>query len=169
VDRRDYLLRLLEQMGRAVARVRELLALKYSTRKAEYIRDLARAVVAGTLDLDALSAAADDQPPERVRLIEDRVVAIATQQSVRNPERQTVDDDAIAGALELLQARNEIEGLLDRPPVRGARGAMTRDALRHVLVARLGGGDEDDPLPSGDVLDGEAALAATGAADDEER
>jgi DNA-3-methyladenine glycosylase II len=43
----------------ARARVRELLALKYSTRKAEYIRDLARAVVAGTLDLDALSAAAN--------------------------------------------------------------------------------------------------------------
>jgi DNA-3-methyladenine glycosylase II len=41
----------------ARARVRELLALKYSTRKAEYIRDLARAVVAGTLDLDALGAA----------------------------------------------------------------------------------------------------------------
>ena len=43
----------------ARARVRELLALKYSTRKAEYIRDLARAVVAGTLDLDALGAAAN--------------------------------------------------------------------------------------------------------------
>jgi DNA-3-methyladenine glycosylase II len=41
----------------AGARVRELRALKYSNRKAEYIRDLARAVVAGTLDLDALGAA----------------------------------------------------------------------------------------------------------------
>ncbi|HEU4366594.1 MAG TPA: hypothetical protein VFV05_00015 [Methylomirabilota bacterium] len=41
----------------ARARVRELRALKYSTRKAEYIRDLARAVVAGTLDLDGLAAA----------------------------------------------------------------------------------------------------------------
>jgi DNA-3-methyladenine glycosylase II len=37
--------------------VRQLRALKYSTRKAEYIRDLARAVVDGTLDLKALSAA----------------------------------------------------------------------------------------------------------------
>jgi DNA-3-methyladenine glycosylase II len=43
----------------ARARVRDLLALKYSTRKAEYIRDLARAVAAGTLDLDALGAAAN--------------------------------------------------------------------------------------------------------------
>jgi DNA-3-methyladenine glycosylase II len=41
----------------ATARVRSLRALKYSTRKAEYIRDLARAVVSGALDLDALGAA----------------------------------------------------------------------------------------------------------------
>ena len=43
----------------AGARVRELRALKYSTRKAEYIRDLARGVVAGALDLDALADAAN--------------------------------------------------------------------------------------------------------------
>src|SRR5437660_378674 len=36
---------------------RVLRALKYSTRKAEYIRDLARAVVSGKLDLEALRAA----------------------------------------------------------------------------------------------------------------
>jgi DNA-3-methyladenine glycosylase II len=44
----------------AAARVRELRALKYSTRKGEYIRDLARAIVAGTLDVEALTAAAND-------------------------------------------------------------------------------------------------------------
>ena len=38
----------------AGARLRELRALKYSTRKAEYIRDLARAVVSGALDLEAV-------------------------------------------------------------------------------------------------------------------
>jgi DNA-3-methyladenine glycosylase II len=38
----------------ARAPVRALRALKYSTRKAEYIRDLARAIVTGALDLDAL-------------------------------------------------------------------------------------------------------------------
>ena len=43
----------------AGARVRELRALKYSTRKAEYIRDLARGVVAGALDLDGLVDAAN--------------------------------------------------------------------------------------------------------------
>jgi len=38
----------------ARARPRELRTLKYSTRKAEYIRDLARAIVAGAIDLEAV-------------------------------------------------------------------------------------------------------------------
>jgi DNA-3-methyladenine glycosylase II len=38
----------------ARARPRELRALKYSTRKAEYIRDLARAIVAGAIDFEAV-------------------------------------------------------------------------------------------------------------------
>ena len=46
-----------EARALAGARVRELRALKYSTRKGEYIRDLARAMVAGTLDVDALASA----------------------------------------------------------------------------------------------------------------
>jgi DNA-3-methyladenine glycosylase II len=46
-----------EAAALAGARVRELRALKYSTRKAEYIRDLARAAATGGLDLEALSAA----------------------------------------------------------------------------------------------------------------
>lgn len=50
----------------AGARVRELRALKYSTRKAEYIRDLARAVVSGGLDLDALADAANAEVIERL-------------------------------------------------------------------------------------------------------
>jgi DNA-3-methyladenine glycosylase II len=52
----------------ARAHPRELRALKYSTRKAEYIRDLARAIVGGALDLEAVCA----EPTESViaRLIE---------------------------------------------------------------------------------------------------
>jgi DNA-3-methyladenine glycosylase II len=41
----------------ARVRVRELRAMQFSTRKAEYIRDLARAVVGGTLDLEATATA----------------------------------------------------------------------------------------------------------------
>ena len=46
----------------ARARPQDLRALKYSTRKAEYIRDLACAIVAGTLDLEAVCL----EPTERV-------------------------------------------------------------------------------------------------------
>lgn len=41
----------------AGVRVRSLRAMQFSNRKAEYIRDVARAIVAGELDLDALAAA----------------------------------------------------------------------------------------------------------------
>ena len=50
-----------EAAALAASRVRGLRALKYSTRKAEYIRDLARAIVAGTLDVETLMAAANDE------------------------------------------------------------------------------------------------------------
>ena len=55
-----------EAAALAGARVREFRALKYSTRKAEYIRDLAQAVVAGALDLDALAGASNAQVIERL-------------------------------------------------------------------------------------------------------
>ena len=41
----------------AAARLREYRALKFSTRKSEYIRDVARAIVGGALDVDALMTA----------------------------------------------------------------------------------------------------------------
>lgn len=50
----------------ARARVPELRTLKYSTRKAEYIRDLARAVVTGALDFDALGATTNTEVIERL-------------------------------------------------------------------------------------------------------
>lgn len=50
----------------ARARVRELRALKFSGRKAEYIRDLAGAVLADELDLDALAGAPNAAVIERL-------------------------------------------------------------------------------------------------------
>lgn len=50
----------------ARARVAELRALKFSTRKAEYIRDLGRAVVSGDLDLATLADAPDARVIEAV-------------------------------------------------------------------------------------------------------
>jgi DNA-3-methyladenine glycosylase II len=43
----------------AAARVDDLRAMKFSTRKAEYIRDVARAIADGALDVDALAAASN--------------------------------------------------------------------------------------------------------------
>lgn len=50
----------------ASARLRTFRAMKYSRRKGEYIRDLARAVVAGALDLDALAAAPNEEVVARL-------------------------------------------------------------------------------------------------------
>jgi DNA-3-methyladenine glycosylase II len=50
----------------AGTRVSELRAMKFSTRKAEYIRDLARAVVDGALDVDAFAAATNDVVIDRI-------------------------------------------------------------------------------------------------------
>ena len=55
-----------EAAALARARVRELRALKYSTRKAEYIRDLSRAVAAGALDLETLAGAPNAEIIERL-------------------------------------------------------------------------------------------------------
>jgi DNA-3-methyladenine glycosylase II len=53
----------------AAARVRDLRRLQFSTRKAEYIRDLARAVTTGALDLDELAAAPDAAVIERLTAV----------------------------------------------------------------------------------------------------
>jgi len=50
----------------AQARLREFRAMKFSRRKGEYIRDLARAVVSGRLDLDALAATPSEAVIERL-------------------------------------------------------------------------------------------------------
>src|SRR5437667_345878 len=50
----------------AQARLREFRAMKFSRRKGEYIRDLARAVVSGRLDLDALAATPSEAVIDRL-------------------------------------------------------------------------------------------------------
>jgi DNA-3-methyladenine glycosylase II len=50
----------------ARVRVRDLRAMKFSTRKAEYIRDLGRAIVSGALDFATLADASDAQVIERI-------------------------------------------------------------------------------------------------------
>ncbi|PON14080.1 hypothetical protein C2W62_30970 [Candidatus Entotheonella serta] len=56
----------LEPERLAVARVEDLRALQWTTRKSEYVIGLAQAVVSGTLDLEALQEATDDDVIERL-------------------------------------------------------------------------------------------------------
>src|SRR5262245_47838921 len=112
---------------------------------------------------------AADEPGEGVGFIEDRLVAIAAQQAIGDPEREAIDDESVAGTLELLETRHELERHLDRGPLRWALRAMPRDATAHVRVERLGRRHEGDATLGGAPLDGVAALAAARAADHEER
>src|SRR5262244_3289037 len=110
-----------------------------------------------------------DEPGEGVGFIEDRLVAIAAQQAIGDPEREAIDDEGVAGTLELLQTRHEVERHLDRGPVRWALRAMPRDATGHICIERLGRRHEGDATLGGALLDGVATLAAARAADHEER
>lgn len=86
-----------------------------------------------------------------------------------DPEREAIDDRAVDHAGERVECGDEIERLLDDPPVRWAVGAMASDARRHVGVARLRGGHEGDGGTG--YLRGyrEATLAAPSAAENEGR
>jgi DNA-3-methyladenine glycosylase II len=56
----------LEPERLASARIEDLRVLQFTTRKSEYVIGLARAVVSGTLDLEALQQADDDEVIERL-------------------------------------------------------------------------------------------------------
>src|SRR5205814_4825009 len=98
-----------------------------------------------------------------------RVLAVAAQEPVRDPEGEAVDDDRIVGALEPCQARDEVVGLLERGEVARALGPVARDPSRHVAIPRSGRGHERDAPAERRIADGEAALAAAGSTENEER
>src|SRR6058998_38933 len=126
----------------AAARLREYRALKFSTRKGEYIRDLARGVARGALDLDALTTA----PSADV---------IATLTALRGLGRWTADwflarhcgrgDVCPAGDLAVRKAFDHHYGrgrALSEEAIRrraGAWGAYQNLAVHYLLVGmRLG-------------------------------
>src|SRR2546422_955587 len=113
--------------------------------------------------------AAADQLGERVGLVEDRVVGVAAQQAVRDPERQAVHDDRLVPFLQLGEARDEIVRFLDGLPVARTLGLVARDPTRHVAVAGARGRDEGDTARARGIGDSEAALPATRAPEDEDR
>ena len=110
-----------------------------------------------------------DQRGERVGLLEDRLVVVAAEHEVRDPEREAVDDDGVGGAQRVAQARHEVERRLDAWSSAGGRSAWCR-AMRAAMSASpgLGGGDEGDAAARRQAGEGEAALAAARATQNEE-
>src|SRR5207244_4238313 len=74
--------------------------------------------------------AAADQLGERVGLVEDRVVGVAAQQAVRDPERQAVHDERVVPFLELGEAPDEIVRFLDGLPVARTLGLAASGSPR---------------------------------------
>src|SRR5205085_2782989 len=72
-------------------------------------------------------------------------------------------------AAKLLEARRDVERLFDGAPGGGTLGAMTGDARRHIVVARLGGGDERDASTRRLGGDRMATLATASSAENEKR
>src|SRR5437588_657151 len=68
----------------------------------------------------------------------------AANREVREPGRGAVAEDPVVRVLETTQTRDEIARRFHRRPALRALGTMAGDALGHVLVACLGGRDEDD-------------------------
>ncbi len=89
------------------------------------------------------------------------------QHAVGQPERQAVDQHRPSGGQAVQRAREVVRGVERLPPVAAAR-AVERDALHHLLVIGLRGGDVAPR--AGQALDqflGVPALAGAGAAEDE--
>src|SRR5215469_14531320 len=101
---------------------------------------------------------------------DDRLVAVASQQTVRHPEGQTIEDGEIVMRGEAATSGDDVECLFHGGPRVWPLGAMTGDARPHVAVEALGGGDESRGAARLSAH-GERALtlAAPGAAEDELR
>src|SRR5205823_3666861 len=73
------------------------------------------------------------------------------------------------GRAGVAQPRHQIVRLLERAPVPRPLGAVPLDAMGHVAVAGLGRRHEGHARPRKMAVDGEAALAATRATENESR
>ncbi len=90
------------------------------------------------------------------------------EKQIGEPQRQAVDQEAGVGRRQFAQAGGQVQRLLDAAPVGRAAFTVVGDAARHLAVARFGGGDIDDPEAGFEsALLGMAALARTGAAEDQ--
>src|SRR5205814_6830369 len=94
---------------------------------------------------------------------------IAAQQEVGDPHGEAVHDHGIGGRAGVAHPRHQIVRLLERAPVPRPLGTVSLDAMGHVAVAGLGRRHEGHACPRKMAVDGEAALAATRATENESR
>src|SRR5262249_30268503 len=89
-------------------------------------------------------------------------------QTVRDPERQAIDDGEVVGGGEPATRGDHVERLLDGGPAPWPLGAVPRDARSQVGVEPLRGGEKGGGSPRVRAQRQRAqALAASGAAQDE--
>src|SRR5437660_4771172 len=120
-------------------------------------------------DEDNIPRAAADERRQRRALAQDHLVGVAAQQAIGHPDRHAVDEYRVGPAVELVERTNQVERFLDRLPVRWPVRAVALDALGHVAVAGLSGGDEGHARAGHELSDGKTALAAAGPAENQMR
>src|SRR5204862_2538090 len=90
-------------------------------------------------------------------------------EDVRDPEREAIDDEARVGGHAVERAQ-KADGLLDRRPAGGPRGAVPGDPVGHLVVTGLGRREEGDREPGAlGEPDRERRLPAARAAEEEDQ
>src|SRR5881409_948159 len=128
-------------------------------------------------DEDDIPRAAADERRQRRALAQDHLVGDADEVilgqgaalAIGHPERHAVDEYRVGPAIQLVERTNQDERFLDRLPVRWPVRAVAPDALGHVAVAGLSGGDEGHARAGHELSHGKTALAAAGPAENQMR
>jgi len=117
------------------------------------------------VDLTSTEGFAEDQYVGRQLRIGGKVVL--GKEVVGQPERSAIDKDRLFGP-RVGQGCGKVERGLDRDPAGAPVLAMAGDAVAHLLIPGLGGGDvAAGATGAGDQLLGESGFSRPGTADDE--
>jgi hypothetical protein len=92
------------------------------------------------------------------------------EEEVAHPEREAVDENRFLFGLQTVEETHELDGAFDGRPAGAPALSMEMDAVLHFIVQDLGCGNVDiGPVMLGDEIFGLAALAASGASQDQMR
>ncbi len=90
------------------------------------------------------------------------------EEEVAHPDREAVDENGLLFGLQPVEETHEADGAFDGRPVGAPALSMEIDAVLHFIVQDLGCGNVDiRPVMLGDESFGLAALAASGASQDQ--